>query len=208
MPFESKPIPPEILSQLDRARKGVGADAFVYQNPILAIQQKLMNPDMAGQMNWRCAVQTNEDGERVFAGVMTAIAAHAAEHRLCGDRADESILPLAVYTDESILSTDGRHVYNGMWLDIMSQKDAKRQSLTGPILVGLIPSFSGSGKEIKKARLQLWHWCMSQLVEDLQAGCAGVEFAARFGTLHSMSAPNRTCSLFLAAAGLLGRFER
>ena len=89
-----------------------------------------------------------------------------------------------------------------------SQKDAPRRSLTGPILVGLIPSFSGSGKKIKRARLQLWHWCMSQLVEDLQAGCAGVEFAARFGTLHSMRAPNRTCSLFLAAAGLLGRFER
>jgi hypothetical protein len=152
------------------------------------MQDKLMRPEMAGNMHWRSAVETNEKGQRTFSGWWTGNAALAAQHRFCpdGDKEGEHVLSVALYTDKSSLSADSRHSCYPALLDILNQSDAVRRSLTGPMLVGLIPMFHGTSKKIAEARLELWHWCMSVLIDDLKVGCTGLEICARFGAFNTI----------------------
>ena len=53
------------------------------------------------------------------------------------------------------------------------------------MLVGFIPVVSGQGTKIAQARLQLYQFCMSTLIQDLKTACGGLRFHAHFGTLST-----------------------
>ena len=180
--FESKPIPDELLSELETTRPGVGAKAFMYRSPLLALQDKLMQPGMAGRVHWDCVVQKNEDGERQYAEFHTGDAALCAQARFC-QSSEEKLLALAVYADKAGLDGGSRHDYYGVMLDFLNQYKTERQSLSGPILIGMIPVFHGSGKKVAEARMKVWQWCVGELLNDLKVGCNGLDFCARFGTI-------------------------
>jgi hypothetical protein len=59
----------------------------------------------------------------------------------------------------------------------------ERHSLRGPMLLGFIPVVSGQGTKIAQARLRLYQFCMSTLIQDLKTACGGLRFHAHFGTL-------------------------
>jgi hypothetical protein len=182
--FESKPIPAELLSELESTRPGVGAKAFIYQSPLLALQDKLLQPEMAGRVHWHCAVQKNEDGERQYAEFHTGDAALCAQARFC-QSSKEHLLAVAIYADKATLGGDSRHDYYGVMLDLLNQHDDERRSLSGPILIGMIPVFHGTGKKTAEARMKVWQWCVGELLNDLKLGCNGLDLCARFGTIQS-----------------------
>jgi hypothetical protein len=53
------------------------------------------------------------------------------------------------------------------------------------MLVGFIPVVSGQGTKIAQARLRLYQFCMSTLIQDLKTACGGLRFHAHFGTLRT-----------------------
>ena len=53
------------------------------------------------------------------------------------------------------------------------------------MLVGFIPVVSGQGTKIAQARLRLYQFCMSTLIQDLKTACGGLRFHAHFGTLST-----------------------
>ena len=57
----------------------------------------------------------------------------------------------------------------------------ERHSLGGPMLVGFIPVVSGQGTKIAQARLRLYQFCMSTLIQDLKTASCGLRFHAHFG---------------------------
>jgi hypothetical protein len=69
------------LAGLKATKKPV-AD-FVHCSPVLRLQEKVLDPRLAGKISWRCAVQRNDEGERVLAGVETGDAAIAAQQKFC-----------------------------------------------------------------------------------------------------------------------------
>ena len=123
-----------------------------------------------------------------FSGWWTGNAALAAQQRFCSDGQGKKVVSVAVYTDKANLSADSRHSVYPAVIEILNQDAEGRRSLTGPMLVGLIPIFHGTSQKIAAARLELWHWCMKELVEDLKVGCTGLEICARFGAFNTMSA--------------------
>ena len=207
MPFQTKPIPPELLARLAGTRKGVGNGEFVFFSPTLAIQDFFMR-QMPGSMHWDSAIEMNEDGKRTFSGWWTGNAALAAQKRFCSDGQGKKVVSVALYTDKSNLSGDSRHGVYPVVLDILNRDAKGRRSLTGPILVGLIPMFHGTSPKIAAARLELWHLCMKELVEDLKVGCTGLEMCARFGAPNTMSDRDCACTHVLGSSSVASQVQR
>ena len=207
MPFETKPIPPELLARLAGTRKGVGNCEFVFFSPTLAIQDFFMR-QMPGSMHWDSAIEMNEDGKRTFSGWWTGNAALAAQERFCSDGQGKKVVSVALYTDKANLSADSRHGVYPAVIEILNQEEEGRRSLTGPMLVGLIPMFHGTSQKIAAARLELWHWCMKELVEDLKVGCTGLEMCARFGASKTMSDRDCACTHVLGSSWVASQVQR
>ena len=53
------------------------------------------------------------------------------------------------------------------------------------MLVGFIPVVSGQGTKIAQARLRLYQFCMSTLIQDLKTASCGLRFHAHFGKLSA-----------------------
>ena len=64
VPFASTPIPSDILKDLQKATKKPVGD-FYHCSTVLKVQEKLLDPRLTGKINWRCAVQRNDKGQRV-----------------------------------------------------------------------------------------------------------------------------------------------
>jgi len=160
------------------------AEYFVWSSPLLQLQQKLLDYHSAGHVHWVFAEQLNKlTGAREFAGIETADVAIELQKLLCKNP-KEHVCLLGLYADKTALSGDGRTSGHGVYLEFLNLHTGARHELNGPMFVGSIPIFKGSSKKIQAARLRLYHWCMALLVEDIKAGCEGLEFSARFGTLQ------------------------
>jgi hypothetical protein len=164
--------------------------------------------EMPGSMHWDSAMEMNEDGKRTFSGWWTGNAALAAQKRFCSDGQGKKVVSVALYTDKSNLSGDSRHGVYPVVLDILNRDAKGRRSLTGPILVGLIPMFHGTSPKIAAARLELWHLCMKELVEDLKVGCTGLEMCARFGAPNTMSDRDCACTHVLGSSSVASQVQR
>ena len=208
VPLEKTPIPTDLLRELRGLSDGtLEAEYFVWSSPLLQLQQKLLDYHSAGHVHWVFAEQLNKlTGVREFAGIETADVAIELQKLLCKNPKEQVCL-LGLYADKTALSGDGRTSGHGVYLEFLNLHTGARHSLNGPMFVGSIPIFKGSSKKIQAARLRLYHWCMALLVEDIKAGCEGLEFSARFGTLQPRcSVPaviyHESCVM---ACGLLAR---
>ena len=123
IPFYSTPIPSDILAGLKATKKPV-AD-FVHCSPVLRLQEKVLDPRLAGKISWRCAVQRNDVGERVLAGVETGDAAIAAQQKFCKNE-KEHVLILFLYADKTCVTGDSRTSYWPVYLELANLHDKAR----------------------------------------------------------------------------------
>ena len=123
IPFYSTPIPSDILAGLKATKKPV-AD-FVHCSPVLRLQEKLLDPRLVGKINWRCAVQRNDEGERVLARVETGDAAIAAQQKFCKNE-KEHVLILFLYADKTCVTGDSRISYWPIYLELANLHDKAR----------------------------------------------------------------------------------
>lgn len=123
IPFCSTPIPSGILADLKATKKPV-AD-FVHCSPVLRLQEKVLDPRLVGKINWRCAVQRNDEGERVLAGVETGDAAIAAQQKFCKNE-KEHVLILFLYADKTCVTGDSRISYWPIYLELANLHDKAR----------------------------------------------------------------------------------
>jgi hypothetical protein len=108
------------LAGLKATKKPV-AD-FVHCSPVLRLQEKVLDPRLVGKINWRCAVQRNDEGERVLAGVETGDAAIAAQQKFCKNE-KEHVLILFLYADKTCVTGDSRTSYWPIYLELANLHD-------------------------------------------------------------------------------------
>jgi hypothetical protein len=148
----------------------------------MKVQEKLLDGRLAGKITWRCAIQRNQDGEREWGRVATGDAAIAAQAKFCKSE-EEHIIMLFLYADKTCVTGDSRISYWPIYLDLVNLHDKERHSLSGPMLVGFIPVVTGQSPKIAQARLRLYQFCMSTLIQDLKTASDGLRFHAHFGAL-------------------------
>ena len=122
--FASTPIPSDILKAIQKAtKKPVGE--FYHCSTVLKVQEKLLDPRLTGKINWRCAVQRNDKGQRVWAGVHTGDAAIAAQQKFCKND-KEHVLSLFLYADKTCVTGDSRVSYWPVYLELANLHDKAR----------------------------------------------------------------------------------
>ena len=81
-------------------------------------------------------------------------------------------------------SHDYRHDVSGAYC-VARVGLQERHALSGPMCVGFIPVISGKSSKIAQARLRLYQFCMSTLIQDLKTASCGLRFHAHFGKLSA-----------------------